>query len=304
MIFGRARRRSVQPTVAFAGSIRCQGVPARLKGVAASVLLVAALAGCANEQTAKLSSSPGAIRELPAFQSPGSIRPSDESLAVKPMSAGVAATPPGAVALPIASRGSGPWAPPVAPRPWRYIVLHHSASPSGNAAVFDREHRDKGWDELGYHFVIDNGQGGPDGRIEIGPRWVKQKWGAHAKTPDQKYNNFGIGICFVGNFENSRPTQRQLASAASLVAWLETTYQIPEGNVIGHEDTGKQTLCPGKNLHVAQVRSLADAQIAAADSGQILDTPMTTIFEPSRAAQAIHARVAVAPTQVELMQAR
>ena len=50
-------------------------------------------------------------------------------------------------------------------RPWRYIVIHHSATASGNAAEFDREHRARGWDGLGYHFVIDNGVGGPDGRV-------------------------------------------------------------------------------------------------------------------------------------------
>ena len=37
---------------------------------------------------------------------------------------------------------------------WTTIVLHHSATPSGNASLFDKFHRGKGWDELGYHFVI------------------------------------------------------------------------------------------------------------------------------------------------------
>src|SRR4051812_34750449 len=35
---------------------------------------------------------------------------------------------------------------------WQYIVIHHSATPAGNAASFDRMHKAKGWDELGYHF--------------------------------------------------------------------------------------------------------------------------------------------------------
>ncbi len=63
-------------------------------------------------------------------------------------------------------------APAVSDRtPWRYIVIHHSATPSGNARSFDRMHRGKGWDGVAYHFVIDNGKGGPDGRLEVTHRW-------------------------------------------------------------------------------------------------------------------------------------
>jgi len=41
-------------------------------------------------------------------------------------------------------------------------------------------HRAKGWDGLAYHFVITNGHGGPDGALQIIPRWWAQKHGAHA----------------------------------------------------------------------------------------------------------------------------
>jgi 5-methylcytosine-specific restriction endonuclease McrA len=37
--------------------------------------------------------------------------------------------------------------------------------------MFDRSHRDKGWDELGYHFVIGNGTSSGDGVVEVGTRW-------------------------------------------------------------------------------------------------------------------------------------
>jgi N-acetylmuramoyl-L-alanine amidase len=127
----------------------------------------------------------------------------------------------------------GPWAPKVAARNWKFIVIHHSASPTGNAAAFDRQHRTQnGWDELGYHFVIGNGRGSGDGLVEVGPRWWKQKYGAHAKTPDNRFNNFGVGICLVGNFETARPTAQQQRQLATLVAWLMTTYDIPPQKAI------------------------------------------------------------------------
>ena len=133
-------------------------------------------------------------------------------------------------------------------RLWKYIVVHHSATARGNAASFDRSHRvDRGWDELGYHFVIDNGQGGPDGRIEVGSRWTKQKWGAHTGgTPDNEYNNHGIGICLVGDFSHSMPSRAQIASLELLVSTLAQKYNIDAARVIGHREApNSSTGCPG-----------------------------------------------------------
>lgn len=151
------------------------------------------------------------------------------------------------------------WIPIAAARPWRWIVIHHSATPAGNAAVFDRDHRAKGWDELGYHFVIGNGTDSGDGQVEVGPRWPIQKHGAHAKTPSEEFNNYGIGICLVGNFDEERPTEAQMQSCARLVAFLMRTYNIPADHVLGHNNT-KPTDCPGRYMSVATVRRMA-AQI-------------------------------------------
>ena len=136
-------------------------------------------------------------------------------------------------------------------RPWRYIVIHHSAGESGSASAFDALHRERGWDGLGYHFVIDNGNGGPDGRVEVGQRWQLQKWGAHTGgTPDNAYNNFGIGICLVGDFTRHAPSQAQLASLDRLVSDLCRKYGIAPQDVIGHRDApDARTECPGDMLY-------------------------------------------------------
>ncbi len=141
------------------------------------------------------------------------------------------------------------WTPQALARPWRWIVVHHSASESGSAATFDRWHRARGWDELGYHFVITNGRGGDDGNVEVGSRWTKQKWGAHCKTPDNRYNDFGVGICLVGDFRKSQPTAAQLRSLRRLATFLVDRYGIDPANVIGHRDApGTTTVCPGDKL--------------------------------------------------------
>jgi N-acetyl-anhydromuramyl-L-alanine amidase AmpD len=147
--------------------------------------------------------------------------------------------------------GESDWANVTGYRQWKYIVVHHSATPTGSAAEFDLEHRDRGWDGLGYHFVIDNGKGGPDGRIEVGERWRIQKWGAHTgKTPGNEYNYHGVGICLVGDFTNHMPSSAQLASLRRLVGYLMAKYDIPAQNVLGHCDgPGTSTECPGKLFH-------------------------------------------------------
>jgi hypothetical protein len=147
------------------------------------------------------------------------------------------------------------------PRAWRYIVIHHSATDKGNAAEFDLQHRKRGWDELGYHFVIDNGQGGPDGRIEVGHRWKAQKTGAHTGgTPGNEYNEYGIGICLVGDFRNHLPSAAQLASLRQLTDFLVAHYDVPPQNIIGHCDAPNATTqCPGAALHRYVVDSLRSA---------------------------------------------
>jgi N-acetylmuramoyl-L-alanine amidase len=137
---------------------------------------------------------------------------------------------------------------------WQYIVIHHSASDAGSAAQFDQFHRRKGWDGLAYHFVIDNGKGGPDGHLEVGTRWSTQKHGAHAghlpsADPEARncFNEFGIGICLVGNVDKRPPTQAQLETLSRLVDALRTEFDIPANHILGHTHV-KGTACPGRQF--------------------------------------------------------
>lgn len=138
---------------------------------------------------------------------------------------------------------------------WTRIVVHHSATDSGNAKIFDSFHRSKGWDELGYHFVIGNGTKSGDGEVEVGSRWTKQKHGAHCKTPKNYHNNHGIGICLVGNFENSEPTPKQIESLRKLVTFLQKECSITSEHVQTHGEI-VHTECSGKHLSGDRVRLL------------------------------------------------
>jgi len=161
------------------------------------------------------------------------------------------------------------WLPPVEERPWQWIVVHHSASDRGSAAVFDDWHRNgRHWDELGYHFVIGNGTGSGDGQVEIGSRWPKQKHGAHCKVWNrEEYNQVGIGICLVGNFDKTRPTRAQMDALARLVDWLSARYRIDDAHIIGHGQVC-DTHCPGRNFSFddlfGQLHARRDARAAPA----------------------------------------
>lgn len=141
------------------------------------------------------------------------------------------------------------WTPSVAERRWRFIVVHHSATTNGDAAAFDRAHRARGWDELGYHFVVGNGSLSRDGQLEVGSRWRKQKHGAHAKVRGHpEYNQLGVGICLVGNFNNAPPGEAQMQTLARLIRGLMTRYNIPKSRVLGHGMLAP-TDCPGKQFN-------------------------------------------------------
>lgn len=152
----------------------------------------------------------------------------------------------------IPSKGAGQIRRTQIPEPkhkWTHIVIHHSATRDGNADIFDRDHRQRGfWNGLGYHFVICNGTSGTrDGQIQVGDRWVKQILGAHCNVGNM--NEVGIGICLVGDFENGqRVTAKQFDSLIRLVRSLQKAYEIPERNVLRHLDVKTTTECPGRNF--------------------------------------------------------
>ena len=139
-------------------------------------------------------------------------------------------------------------------RPWKYIVIHHSASDSGNADSIGKYHKkNRGWvNGLGYDFVIGNGSGSRDGQIEVGNRWNRQIDGAHAGNAE--YNKNGIGICLIGNFEHTSPTKSQMSSLFYLINYLQKRCHIHKDNIIYHK-TFKKTACPGKYFPYNEIKA-------------------------------------------------
>lgn len=149
-------------------------------------------------------------------------------------------------------------APHVVPGRWKYVVVHHSGTPSGNAKIFDYFHRNiRGMENgLAYHFVIGNGRDSGDGEIEVGDRWMRQIQGGHLRSDE--LNEIALGICFVGDFNNDRPTKKQIAAAIELITYLNEKCGTPPAFKAHREINPKPTECPGKNFPVQAFHQLFD----------------------------------------------
>ena len=134
---------------------------------------------------------------------------------------------------------------------WTTIVVHHSAIKYGNAKIYDQAHRQRGMKNgLAYHFIIGNGIDSDNGQIEMGPRWMKQQHGGHVRS--YQVNKEAIGICLVGNFEQSTPSQKQMQAFTQLTDWLTQEVLPQRIRFAGHKDIEKN-LCPGKYFPLAQM---------------------------------------------------
>jgi hypothetical protein len=153
-----------------------------------------------------------------------------------------------------------PWVPSCSyERNWKAVVIHHSATEAGSIASIDDYHRNNnGWDGIGYDFVIGNGTGIGNGRVDSTFRWTEQRTGAHCKTDSSNWaNEEAIGICLIGNFNNSRPSGSQMTSLMKLVRFLSERYDIPVSRIYGHNTTpghSTNTSCPGKYFPMSYVK--------------------------------------------------
>jgi murein DD-endopeptidase MepM/ murein hydrolase activator NlpD len=138
---------------------------------------------------------------------------------------------------------------PVSPGRWKYIVIHHSGVDEGNLKSIDRYHREERHMEhgLAYHFLIGNGNGMGDGEVAVGNRWKGQIDGGHLRSEEQ--NKIALGICLIGNFDESKPTEKQLRSLENLIRALMKRCNLTAGAVKTHQQINiVGTDCPGKKF--------------------------------------------------------
>ncbi|MFM2357568.1 MAG: hypothetical protein RJA61_305 [Candidatus Parcubacteria bacterium] len=122
------------------------------------------------------------------------------------------------------------------------IVIHHSETTGGSVEAFRRYHVETNkWADIGYHYVITNGNGGPDGMLHKG-RSI-EKVGAHA--PGR--NDRSVAICLVGT---DKFTDKQKETLIDTIIVVCNHYKIfpSERTIQGHHEK-----CPGDGCDLGAV---------------------------------------------------
>lgn len=115
------------------------------------------------------------------------------------------------------------------------IVIHCSDSPDHHyvtAADIHDWHTQKGWDGIGYHYVITR-----EGEVEPGRPHYWQ--GAHVRG----FNAHSLGVCVVGR---DRFTPEQYHALDKLYAKLHAQYPMAEWK--GHRELDQYKTCPNDAL--------------------------------------------------------
>lgn len=119
------------------------------------------------------------------------------------------------------------------------IIVHCAATPAGKAfyaADIERWHRQRGFDGIGYHFIVDL-----DGAVEAG-RGIETP-GAHCLG----HNSHSIGVCYIGGCASDGKTPcdtRTGAQKESLIRLLrELKLRFPAAVIRSHRDFAAKA-CP------------------------------------------------------------
>jgi N-acetylmuramoyl-L-alanine amidase len=109
---------------------------------------------------------------------------------------------------------------PVRAGRWKYIYVHHSRTPAGDAALLADTAGG-----LADHFVIGNGDGCGDGEIQIGQRWDRQE--PAGRTPGMsRVDPACISVCLIGDFDHTYPTPAQTERLRQLVTSLQSRLRL------------------------------------------------------------------------------
>lgn len=138
-----------------------------------------------------------------------------------------------------------------------YIIIHHSLTKDSGTVSWSsiRNHHVKnlGYRDIGYHFGIEQVTNPFDGSLSTETLMgrLPTSMGAHCVPR----NRDSIGICLIGNFDETIPDPVVWDKALALCNWLQSQYSILVRNVLGHREAQIARTCPGKFFDLDRFRS-------------------------------------------------
>ena len=145
---------------------------------------------------------------------------------------------------------------------WKCIVLHHSLTKDSGTVSWQAIRRyhmglisgsPYHMTDIGYHYGIELVN--DEYEILAGRSLIRE--GAHTIGMNEK----AIGVCFVGNFDETEVPARQWQKGLELVYTLASICFIPVNCIRGHRDYAPKS-CPGKLFDLDKFRSdLLDVRI-------------------------------------------
>ena len=119
------------------------------------------------------------------------------------------------------------------------IIVHCSATPEGRVVTvedIDKWHKQRGFNKIGYHYVIYL-----DGTIHFGRK--EEEIGAHCLG----YNTNSIGVCYIGGLAKDGKTPKDTRTGAQKEALLTILKKLkaryPKASIHGHREFATKD-CP------------------------------------------------------------
>jgi hypothetical protein len=117
------------------------------------------------------------------------------------------------------------------------VVLTDNAKAPSRFRSHQASHQERGWPDIAYHFLVDR-----KGNVYEG-RPIRA-------VPDTATNYDPRGhftVMCEGNFERQRPSTRQIAALADVLAWAAERFDVGIRTTSGHREYA-DTACPGDAL--------------------------------------------------------
>lgn len=131
-----------------------------------------------------------------------------------------------------------------------HIVVHHTGSDDHTVDGITSYHVDqRGWEDIGYHYLVGNGENAEDGHVYDGRSTQYQ--GAHVKG----YNENTLAIALIGDCNSHEPTAAQLDALHNELVRLLNEHSLDPEDVVGHRDfPGVSKACPGAEVDLDMIR--------------------------------------------------